>query len=286
MLAGYIWDVPPFDGEQLKLPASVRNDAVRGRITSVLERIVRLQEGHFSFHVAQVAPSKVGTRDLALETLEDGINPRGSHAGPRPTDGRGPTRGQRRPRGLAERSFARVEPGGAPRGAGPRRDPGGAVGPAGGRRGRRPAPRRGAALRQRLPGHRGRGCQSRPTRGRPPRRKSGSVRPRHRSGPSLAQRQQLSRWPGGCGVRCDTREGATGPAHRGERRRTPAEHGSEAGRVDAGTEARPFEARPAPIRSRPAGVREEAGSRSHPSPAAASVSLDRRRGGKRSRATS
>ncbi len=75
VLAGYIWDVPPFDGEQLKLPASVRNDAVRGRITSVLERIVRLQEGHFSFHVAQVAPSKVGTRDLALETLEDGINP-------------------------------------------------------------------------------------------------------------------------------------------------------------------------------------------------------------------
>jgi len=75
VLAGYIWDVPPFDGEQLKLPASVREDAVRGRITSILERIVRLQEGHFSFHVAQVAPSRVGARDLARETLEDGINP-------------------------------------------------------------------------------------------------------------------------------------------------------------------------------------------------------------------
>ena len=75
VLAGYIWDVPPFDAKQLELPASVREDAVRGRITSILERLVRQREGHFSFHVAQVAPSKVGARDLARETLEDGINP-------------------------------------------------------------------------------------------------------------------------------------------------------------------------------------------------------------------
>jgi CheY-like chemotaxis protein len=77
VVAGYIWDLPPLGAEAQALPAHVRHDAIRGRITGILERLARLREGSFVFNVAAKTPSRVGTRDLAGETLEDGINPEG-----------------------------------------------------------------------------------------------------------------------------------------------------------------------------------------------------------------
>ena len=75
VLSGYIWDVPPLGAKRQELSASAWDELVRGRVTSILERLVRLREGQFGFNVAQIAPSQVGGRDLGAETLEDGINP-------------------------------------------------------------------------------------------------------------------------------------------------------------------------------------------------------------------
>jgi CheY-like chemotaxis protein len=77
VVAGYIWDVPPLGPDAQALPGDVRQDAIRGRITAVLQRLSRLREGEFIFNVAAEAPNHVGTRDLGEETLEDGINPEG-----------------------------------------------------------------------------------------------------------------------------------------------------------------------------------------------------------------
>jgi CheY-like chemotaxis protein len=77
VISGYIWEVPPLDPETASLPSAVRQDAVRGRIRSAIERLARLREGQFSFNVSEEAPSRIGGRDLAGETLEDGINPEG-----------------------------------------------------------------------------------------------------------------------------------------------------------------------------------------------------------------
>jgi CheY-like chemotaxis protein len=75
VVSGFIWDVPPLGSEAAALAPAERSELVRGRITSTLERLVRLREGHFGFNVSTSAPTRVGDRDLAPETLEDGINP-------------------------------------------------------------------------------------------------------------------------------------------------------------------------------------------------------------------
>jgi CheY-like chemotaxis protein len=77
VVAGYIWDVPPLAPETRTLPTEVQQDAIRGRITGVLQRLARLREGEFVFNVAPETPTHVGSRDLSAETLEDGINPEG-----------------------------------------------------------------------------------------------------------------------------------------------------------------------------------------------------------------
>jgi CheY-like chemotaxis protein len=77
VVSGYIWDVPPLGSETANLPAVVQQDAIRGRIRSTIERLARLREGRFGFNVSEEAPSRIGDRDLAAETLEDGINPEG-----------------------------------------------------------------------------------------------------------------------------------------------------------------------------------------------------------------
>jgi CheY-like chemotaxis protein len=77
VVSGYIWDVPPLGPEIADLPPVAREDAIRGRIRSNIERLARLREGRFGFSVAEEAPSRIGNRDLAAETLEDGINPEG-----------------------------------------------------------------------------------------------------------------------------------------------------------------------------------------------------------------
>jgi CheY-like chemotaxis protein len=48
---------------------------VRDRIAATLERLVRLREGEFAFHLSQDVPTALGGRDLAGEMLEGGINP-------------------------------------------------------------------------------------------------------------------------------------------------------------------------------------------------------------------
>jgi CheY-like chemotaxis protein len=75
VVSGFIWDVPPLGSEAAELAPEKRSELVRGRITSTLERLVRLREGHFGFNVSTSAPTRIGNRDLAPETLEDGINP-------------------------------------------------------------------------------------------------------------------------------------------------------------------------------------------------------------------
>jgi CheY-like chemotaxis protein len=77
VVAGYIWDVPPLAPETRTLPTEVQQDAIRGRITGVLQRLARLRNGEFVFNVAPETPTHVGSRDLGAETLEDGINPEG-----------------------------------------------------------------------------------------------------------------------------------------------------------------------------------------------------------------
>jgi CheY-like chemotaxis protein len=77
VVAGYIWDVPPLDAHDPALSGEARRQAIQGRITSTLERLVRLREGDFGFSVLEAAPEKLGDRDLTGETLEDGINPEG-----------------------------------------------------------------------------------------------------------------------------------------------------------------------------------------------------------------
>ena len=60
-----------------ELPPAVHQDAIRGRIRGIIERLARLREGQFGFNVSEEAPSRIGDRDLAGEMLEDGINPEG-----------------------------------------------------------------------------------------------------------------------------------------------------------------------------------------------------------------
>lgn len=75
VISGFIWDVPTLKVRPKGIPAKTWDEAVRQRIQSVLDRLVRLREGRFIFNVADLAPSRVGDRDLGTETLEDGINP-------------------------------------------------------------------------------------------------------------------------------------------------------------------------------------------------------------------
>jgi CheY-like chemotaxis protein len=76
VVSGYIWDVPPLD-PAAPPPGEARDETIRARITSTLERLVRLREGEFGFSVLADAPGQLGGRDLSRETLEDGINPEG-----------------------------------------------------------------------------------------------------------------------------------------------------------------------------------------------------------------
>ena len=50
---------------------------IRERITSILQRLVRLREGEFGFNVSDAPPDRIGERDLSAETLDDGIHPEG-----------------------------------------------------------------------------------------------------------------------------------------------------------------------------------------------------------------
>jgi CheY-like chemotaxis protein len=74
VVAGHMWDVPPLPA-QAPPPGPARELVVRQRIATILERLVRLREGDFAFHLSDSVPSVLGDRDLSGETLPFGINP-------------------------------------------------------------------------------------------------------------------------------------------------------------------------------------------------------------------
>jgi CheY-like chemotaxis protein len=75
VVAAFSWDSLPSDPRAASLPVEKRDALIRNRIEIALEQIIRLREGKFSFSLTTQLPRKVGTRDLAEETLSDGINP-------------------------------------------------------------------------------------------------------------------------------------------------------------------------------------------------------------------
>ncbi len=74
VVSGCIWDVPALPrGQPPAGPA--REQLLRQRIGSILQRLVRLREGEFAFTLTDEAPTALGGRDLSHETLPGGINP-------------------------------------------------------------------------------------------------------------------------------------------------------------------------------------------------------------------
>ncbi len=74
VVSGYAWDVPPLP--PLDPPqGAARESVVRGRIASILERLVRLRDGDFAFNLTQEVPVTLAGRNLTEEMLPYGINP-------------------------------------------------------------------------------------------------------------------------------------------------------------------------------------------------------------------
>jgi CheY-like chemotaxis protein len=73
--ASFTWDSPPVDPRTKSLPPDQRARLLRNRIQVALQQLIRLREGQFNFSLAEVAPTRVGARDILEETLTDGINP-------------------------------------------------------------------------------------------------------------------------------------------------------------------------------------------------------------------
>ena len=73
VVSGYIWDVPGLPRDQPP-EGSAREQVLRQRIGSILERLVRLRDGEFSFNLTEEVPTALGGRDLATERLSSGIN--------------------------------------------------------------------------------------------------------------------------------------------------------------------------------------------------------------------
>jgi CheY-like chemotaxis protein len=74
VVSGYVWDVPGLPGDQPP-EGPARELVLRQRLASVLERLVRLREGEFAFHLTDGVPLTLGGRDLTGERLPYGINP-------------------------------------------------------------------------------------------------------------------------------------------------------------------------------------------------------------------
>ena len=72
VVAGYAWDVPALPPGD---PGPARERSVRERVAAILERLVRLRDGDFAFHLSQEVPTSLGGHDLSGEMLPGGINP-------------------------------------------------------------------------------------------------------------------------------------------------------------------------------------------------------------------
>jgi CheY-like chemotaxis protein len=74
VVSGYAWDVPGLPRD-LSPQGPGRELVIRQRLTSLLERLVRLREGEFAFNLTDGVPTTLGGRELGPETLPAGINP-------------------------------------------------------------------------------------------------------------------------------------------------------------------------------------------------------------------
>jgi CheY-like chemotaxis protein len=75
VVASFTWDSLPVDPRLRAVPADKRAAVLRQRIELALEQLIRLREGQFNFSLAERTPTVVGAREIADETLADGINP-------------------------------------------------------------------------------------------------------------------------------------------------------------------------------------------------------------------
>ena len=66
-------DTPAIDAQVALLPAAEKAAAIRRRIEAALEPLVRLREGRFVFSLTSEVATRVGTRDIAADSLEHGI---------------------------------------------------------------------------------------------------------------------------------------------------------------------------------------------------------------------
>jgi CheY-like chemotaxis protein len=75
VVAAFTWDSLPVDARFATLTEGAKGKAIRARIEIALEQLIRLREGQFNFNLTGAPPKVVGPRDIALETLDYGINP-------------------------------------------------------------------------------------------------------------------------------------------------------------------------------------------------------------------
>jgi CheY-like chemotaxis protein len=75
VVASFAWNVPSLPPGFAALERQERDTQIRRRIEAALEQLIRLREGQFQFSLSERPPRTIGTRDIALETLEHGINP-------------------------------------------------------------------------------------------------------------------------------------------------------------------------------------------------------------------
>jgi len=75
VVAAFTWDSLPVEPRVATLSEGARGKAIRSRIEIALEQLIRLREGQFNFSLTAGPPKVVGQREIALETLDYGINP-------------------------------------------------------------------------------------------------------------------------------------------------------------------------------------------------------------------
>jgi CheY-like chemotaxis protein len=75
VVSAFSWDSLPIDARVKTLTLENKAALIRSRIEIALEQLIRLREGLFNFELTDDIPTLVGVRDIALETLDSGINP-------------------------------------------------------------------------------------------------------------------------------------------------------------------------------------------------------------------
>ncbi len=74
VVSSFAWNSPDLDPRAATLPKDKRETLIRNRMAMALEHLIRLREGQFSFSLTAQLPESIGSRRIAEETLEVGIN--------------------------------------------------------------------------------------------------------------------------------------------------------------------------------------------------------------------